>query len=61
MTELRIGVTGAAGRMGTTLVRQVQATDGCAIAGAIERPVQSVQMVSTSPTLFPTAALIGLL
>ena len=38
MTELRIGVTGAAGRMGTTLVRQVQATDGCAIAGAIERP-----------------------
>ncbi|MEE8548483.1 MAG: 4-hydroxy-tetrahydrodipicolinate reductase, partial [Alphaproteobacteria bacterium] len=38
MTELRIGVTGAAGRMGTTLVRQVRATDGCAIAGAIERP-----------------------
>lgn len=38
MTELRIGVTGAAGRMGTTLVRQVEATDGCAIAGAIERP-----------------------
>ena len=38
MTELRIGVTGAAGRMGTTLVRQVEATEGCAIAGAIERP-----------------------
>ncbi len=38
MTELRIGVTGAAGRMGTTLVRQVRATDGCEIAGAIGRP-----------------------
>ncbi len=36
--ELRIGVTGAAGRMGCALVRQVTETAGCIIAGASERP-----------------------
>lgn len=37
MAELKIGVAGAAGRMGATLVRQVNATDGCVLAGAIEQ------------------------
>ncbi len=37
-SELRIGVTGAAGRMGRALVRQVTETEGCIIAGATERP-----------------------
>ncbi len=36
--ELRIGVPGAAGRMGCALVRQVTGTEGCIIAGATERP-----------------------
>ena len=38
MAELRIGVTGAAGRMGRILVRQVTETEGCIVAGASERP-----------------------
>ncbi len=37
MAGLKIGVAGAAGRMGATLVRQVSATDGCVLAGAIEQ------------------------
>ncbi len=37
MAGLKIGVAGAAGRMGATLVRQVNATDGCVLAGAIEQ------------------------
>ncbi len=37
-SELRIGVTGAAGRMGRALVRQVTETAGCIVAGASERP-----------------------
>lgn len=35
---MKIGITGCAGRMGTMLVRQVLATDGCTLAGAIDRP-----------------------
>lgn len=38
MAELRIGVTGAAGRMGRMLVCRVTETKGCIIAGATERP-----------------------
>lgn len=36
--DLRIGITGAAGRMGRMLVRQVVETAGCILAGATERP-----------------------
>ena len=34
--ELKIGIPGAAGRMGAILVRQVQETDGCRVVGASE-------------------------
>lgn len=36
--ELKIGIVGAAGRMGQMLVRQVAETEGCVLAGATERP-----------------------
>jgi 4-hydroxy-tetrahydrodipicolinate reductase len=36
--ELKVGIVGAAGRMGRTLVRQVGETEGCVLAGAIEQP-----------------------
>ncbi len=38
MAEFRIGVVGCAGHMGVMLVRQVVATEGCALAGGTERP-----------------------
>ena len=38
MTDLQIGVVGCAGRMGINLLRQIAATEGCAIAGGSERP-----------------------
>ncbi|HEX9052125.1 MAG TPA: 4-hydroxy-tetrahydrodipicolinate reductase [Anaeromyxobacter sp.] len=34
----KVVVTGAAGRMGTQIVRLVRATEGMAVAGAVERP-----------------------
>lgn len=37
MTEMRLAVMGASGRMGKTLVRTVKDTDGVKLAGAIER------------------------
>jgi 4-hydroxy-tetrahydrodipicolinate reductase len=37
-TDIRIGILGAAGRMGRALVREITATEGCALAGACERP-----------------------
>ena len=36
MADLKVGVVGAAGRMGRMLVHEITATDGCAVAGAIE-------------------------
>jgi 4-hydroxy-tetrahydrodipicolinate reductase len=36
--ELRIGIVGAAGRMGRMLVAQIGGTGGCVLAGATERP-----------------------
>jgi 4-hydroxy-tetrahydrodipicolinate reductase len=36
--ERRIGIVGAAGRMGRMLVRTVHETEGCVLAGATERP-----------------------
>ncbi|MDA0260725.1 MAG: 4-hydroxy-tetrahydrodipicolinate reductase [Proteobacteria bacterium] len=36
MADVRIGVTGSAGRMGITLLREVAATDGCVLSGASE-------------------------
>ena len=38
MTDLQIGVVGCAGPMGINLLRQITATDGCAVAGGSERP-----------------------
>lgn len=38
MTDMRIGVVGAAGRMGGAVIRQVTDTDGCEIVAASERP-----------------------
>ena len=38
MTEMRLVVVGAAGRMGRMLVQAIAGTDGCRLAGAIERP-----------------------
>jgi len=37
MADLKIGVVGAAGRMGLNLVRMVHETPGCVVAGGIER------------------------
>ena len=37
MTDMRLVVVGAAGRMGRTLVRIVAETPGCVLAGAVER------------------------
>ncbi len=38
MTDLAIGVLGAAGRMGCAVVRQVAETDGCAVVAAADVP-----------------------
>jgi 4-hydroxy-tetrahydrodipicolinate reductase len=38
MTEMRLVVVGAAGRMGRMLVRAIEDEPGCRLAGAIERP-----------------------
>ncbi len=37
MVELKVGVVGAAGRMGSALVRMVHETQGCVVAGGSER------------------------
>ena len=37
MTDMRLVVTGAAGRMGQALIRAIQRTPGVALAGALER------------------------
>jgi 4-hydroxy-tetrahydrodipicolinate reductase len=39
---IKVVVTGAAGRMGTQIVRIVRATEGMALAGAVERPGPAV-------------------
>jgi 4-hydroxy-tetrahydrodipicolinate reductase len=38
MSDIRIVVAGAAGRMGRTLVRAIAETDGCVLGGALEAP-----------------------
>jgi 4-hydroxy-tetrahydrodipicolinate reductase len=38
MADLRIGIVGAAGRMGLALARAVAEAEGCAVAAACERP-----------------------
>lgn len=40
MSSYRIGIVGCAGRMGQMLVREVAATQGCAVAGGTEAPGQ---------------------
>jgi len=37
MTQMRLVVVGAGGRMGMTLIRAIRESGGCALAGAIER------------------------
>lgn len=51
MSELRIAVTGAAGRMGRMLVRAIVEAEGCVLAGAAEQP--------GSPTLGEDAGVIA--
>ncbi|MEL7542801.1 MAG: 4-hydroxy-tetrahydrodipicolinate reductase, partial [Pseudomonadota bacterium] len=36
MSDMKIAIMGAAGRMGRTLVRAVHAAEGCVVAGATE-------------------------
>jgi len=38
MSEIRIAVTGAAGRMGRELIRAIAATSGCVLSGGTEAP-----------------------
>jgi 4-hydroxy-tetrahydrodipicolinate reductase len=38
MSDMRLVVVGAAGRMGRMLIRAIQQTDGCTLAAAVERP-----------------------
>ena len=38
MAELRIGISGCAGRMGRMLVAEVAATAGCALSGGVDAP-----------------------
>lgn len=38
MADVRIGIAGAAGRMGTALIRETCATAGCRLVAACERP-----------------------
>jgi 4-hydroxy-tetrahydrodipicolinate reductase len=38
MSDIRIVVAGAAGRMGLTLIRTITETDGCVVSGALEAP-----------------------
>ena len=38
MSDMRLVVTGAAGRMGRTLVKAISETPGVTLAGALERP-----------------------
>ena len=38
MSEMRLAVIGAAGRMGRTLVQTIHETEGCRVAGGTERP-----------------------
>ena len=37
MTDMKIGIVGASGRMGGAVIRQVTETSGCVVAGATER------------------------
>ncbi len=51
---IKVVVTGAAGRMGTQIARLVRATEGMAVAGAVERPGPAVgQDVGTLAGLGP--------
>lgn len=38
MTDMRLVVVGAAGRMGRMLIKAIAATEGCVLSAAIERP-----------------------
>jgi len=38
MSDMRIAVMGAGGRMGRELVRAIHALDGCVVAGGVEQP-----------------------
>ena len=38
MSDMRLAIIGAAGRMGRALTVAINETDGCAVAGGTERP-----------------------
>ncbi len=42
MSDMRLIVAGAGGRMGRTLIHAIAATDGVALAGAVEGPGSAV-------------------
>ena len=68
MTDMKIGIVGASGRMGGAVIRQVTETSGCVVAGASERldsdaigcdagaisgcGVLGIEIVSDAETLF---------
>ena len=57
---VKVVVTGAAGRMGTQIVRLVRATEGMAVAGAVERPGAAVgQDVGAVAGVGPIGVSIG--
>jgi len=45
MSDMKLAVVGAAGRMGCELLKAIHATEGCVIAGAIELPGSEAQGV----------------
>jgi len=56
----RVVVTGAAGRMGTEIVRLVRATEGMALAGAVERAGPAIgQDAGALAGLGPTGVAVG--
>ncbi len=42
MSDMRLVVAGAGGRMGRTVIRAIAETDGVALAGAVEGPGSAV-------------------
>jgi len=55
----KVVVTGAAGRMGTQIVRLVKATDGFALHGAVERAGNGGQDAGTLAGLGPIGVTVG--
>ena len=59
--QIKVGIVGCAGRMGQMLVTQVNATDGCVIAGATEHTGHTAigQDAGTLAGLGPLGVIVG--